>query len=281
MGADADWAPTLLRVDANAVRGWTGAAMSARLAGHLGPRLTLRVLRSLGELRGPDARPRSITDSGSGPAVSRGGFMKLVSGTALAGAFALRSASASAAPAEHRASADWVAARRGRLPERYDDVVALPLAYRKAIYRASTPEVRSRLWSEQLTRFRVRDTRAPAEVAAVDSVLAFVADATAFDFERRDHARVQAELQRLKIQTIHALGTDRARRLIATLGPEQPAAVTPDATVPGCNCNITDSWCDDRCIGAPFCICGAYCCDCGTLWGAECNGQCVPEPACG
>ena len=48
----------------------------------------------------------------------------------------------------------WVKANQDNLPTTYDDLVSHPLAYRRAIYNASAPEVRGKFWEEQWTRYR-------------------------------------------------------------------------------------------------------------------------------
>ena len=49
LGKDAPWVPTLVEVEGDAIRAWTGVRMGARLSHALGPLATWRVMQVLGE----------------------------------------------------------------------------------------------------------------------------------------------------------------------------------------------------------------------------------------
>ncbi len=51
LGAEPRWVPTLLRVEGDKARAWTGVGMAMPLARRLGPAATVRVLRGLGQMR--------------------------------------------------------------------------------------------------------------------------------------------------------------------------------------------------------------------------------------
>lgn len=146
-GPDAPFAPTLLEVGEGTVRGWHGRSMAARMVRSLGVRTT-SVLRALGQLR---------AESGSGveesaERVTRKRFLRIGAGVAVAGGLVLTGrmpAFAAEDPARR-----WAAANRDSLPQTYDGVIAHPMEYRRAIFQQLTPDVRSRLWSEQLTRYQ-------------------------------------------------------------------------------------------------------------------------------
>lgn len=82
LGPRAPWVPTLLRIRGEEVRAWTGISIAIPLARRLGPRSTIRVLHSLGELS------RQRTDRTAGEeqngVIGRGQFLKLSGGVALA-----------------------------------------------------------------------------------------------------------------------------------------------------------------------------------------------------
>jgi len=82
LGPRAPWVPTLLRIRGEEVRAWTGISIVIPLARRLGPRSTIRVLHSLGEL----SRQRTERTAGEeqNGAIGRGQFLKLGGGVALA-----------------------------------------------------------------------------------------------------------------------------------------------------------------------------------------------------
>jgi len=55
LGEDAPWAPTLVEINGNVIRAWTGVRMGAHLARRLGPAATWRVAKILGEIKGDRA----------------------------------------------------------------------------------------------------------------------------------------------------------------------------------------------------------------------------------
>jgi len=83
------------------------------------------------------------------------------------------------------ASADkagaWVAANAGNLPSTYDAITAHTMEYRKAIYQTLTPSAKSKLWVEQLARFRsAHHQLTAAQVKVLDSAAAAVANPATF-----------------------------------------------------------------------------------------------------
>lgn len=82
LGPRAPWVPTLLRIRGEEVRAWTGISIAIPLARRLGPRSTIRVLHSLGELSG-QRTGRTAAEEQNG-AIGRGKFLKLSGGVALA-----------------------------------------------------------------------------------------------------------------------------------------------------------------------------------------------------
>jgi len=82
-GEAAPWVPTLVEVEGNTVRAWTGIRMGARLSRSLGPVATWRVMQVLGEANAD----LDLVDSSSVNVVSgltRGQFLKGVGGAAVA-----------------------------------------------------------------------------------------------------------------------------------------------------------------------------------------------------
>lgn len=113
----------------------------------------------------------------------------------------------------------WVEANRGQLPEQFDDFVAHPMAYRRAIFAELSLQVRSRLWSEHLARYRQDHPDLNQEQRAVlDQAQELFADPDTFATVRTEP---DPELDQLKDAAIAAYGHTEARALIATLGPEE------------------------------------------------------------
>jgi hypothetical protein len=85
LGENPSWAPTLIELDGNSVRAWTGYRMGLALSWRLGPVATWRLTQALAEFRG---HPEEQTSSVSGRRLTRGQFIteltKGIAGVALA-----------------------------------------------------------------------------------------------------------------------------------------------------------------------------------------------------
>ncbi len=101
-----------------------------------------------------------------------------------------------------------------RLPETYDDFIAHPMARRRALYAQLPARTRSRLWLEQLSRYRATHPELTAEQQRVlDEIEVVIRDEDAF--------APGPELDRISNAAITAFGQDEARKLLATLGPDE------------------------------------------------------------
>ena len=100
LGKDAPWAPTLVEVEDGSIKAYTGARMGARLARTLGPAVTWRVAKILGDTR-------KGKEVGVSPylGLSRSQFLKGVGG-AVVGMSVLSGTGSLAAPAE--ATEHWL-----------------------------------------------------------------------------------------------------------------------------------------------------------------------------
>ncbi|MGK4005752.1 bacteriocin fulvocin C-related protein [Sorangium sp. So ce1036] len=122
---------------------------------------------------------------------------------------------------------DWIAANRDRLPSTYDELVRFPPQYRKAIFAAQTPEVRSVFFRSQFERYREQHPSLSAEQRAA---LAYAIELTtpelfsASRYSPGPERSVDAKLRELQERMIAAFGVDEARGLVAQLGPLDPAA---------------------------------------------------------
>ncbi len=169
-----------------------------------------------------------------------------------------------AGPAGADPVAAWVRANRDRLPRTYPELVALPAAYRAAIYQELTATERSAAWVQHLTAGRASLPSATAEQSAIlDQALALAADPAHF----AEGSAVPAAADDLTRRAIDAFGIDRARALFATLGP----ADTATAETVTCECSVISDYCDGHCIAGG---CTPYGPACGFLWQYICTGMC-------
>lgn len=269
LGPTPPFAPTLLRVDATGVRAWTGPALSLRLARLLGPARSIQVAR--------------ILNRNDAVRHGRRALLKAVPGAA-AGAFLITgglAAPAMASPSsgsECREAQAWVDANRDRLPSTYDEFVTFSATYRRAIFVASDPAVRRHLWRAQLGRFREGSPGlSPSQSAALAQAERFLGT---LSYDPRTLSTDRAAADDLRQVMIGAFGRHEAARLIARLGPEDPARpVAGDRTTalptPGCECNAYSDWCNDSsCIIVYPRDCVYSDLGCGTGWLWSCNGMC-------
>lgn len=173
------WAPTLLAVEGEGVRAWTGRALVLRLAWRLGPVRSARVVGG-------------VAGSAAVWVPGRRQFLRLAP-LAAVGAVALSSGLATPAAAAERsarAKADaWATANRATLPTGYDQVTAYPMVQRTAIFRALLPAARRSLWTEHFARYSAAH---PQLNPSQRAVLAEAGRALEIAFEdqlsQRDHA---------------------------------------------------------------------------------------------
>jgi hypothetical protein len=83
LGKDAPWVPTLVEVEADAIRAWTGVRVGARLSRALGPLATWRVMQVLGEAN-DDLELVDSVAARAASGLTRGQFLKGVGGVAVA-----------------------------------------------------------------------------------------------------------------------------------------------------------------------------------------------------
>lgn len=266
LGADAPWAPTLIRVGAD-VAAWTGVGMTTRLVRSLGPRASIRVLRALGELkhRKTAAHPT---------AMGRRRALRIGAGAALAAGMII----AGQVPSFGATAESWVAKNPGKLPTDYDEFSSYSLTYRKAIFRALPSQVRSRLWVEQFQRYRSAHPGLTAgQRAVLDRSAAIAADPST-------HAVALTEAKHREFQDIAAsarqeFGGQEATALFTTLGPAENAVFAPRPMATDsddCTCNTGDDWCiDTKCTTYRITGCTWQGWGCGQQWVYICDGMCV------
>jgi len=270
LGPDAPSAPTLVRVTGDDVRAWTGKAMAVPLARRLGLRASARVLCALGHLRGqatavPFERP-GVMD--------RARFFQLCAGLAVAAGVIVTGTTPAFAEKRCATAAAWVAKNKGHLPQTYDEVIAYPMAYRRAIFSALSATTKSQLWSEQLTRYRTAHQLSSEQSAVIQTGLRLSRPAL---FERLGSAEVKRSLDELRKSSGAAFGGPATDALFATLGPAESAKSAADASVGpdnACSCATADSYCGNNthCQSGG---CGYSSSGCGTFYAYACDGLCI------
>jgi hypothetical protein len=276
LGSEAPWAPTLMRLRGTDVHAWTGAGMGLQLTRSLGPRSTLRVLRSLGRLH----RQRNVPPSDeptAGSIMDRGRFLQLGAGLALATGMLLTGRIPALADEACAAARSWVDANRGRLPESYDEIVARPMVYRRAILEALPPRVQSRLWVEHVERYRASHPGLTAEQTAVADRVAEMAAAESTFQPAAAGPELRQRLKTLEDAAVQALGRDQASALVATFGPPERATVAyplmPGAV--GCTCSVDSDYCTNSTVcRSRSGDCRVSTTGCGTLYQRPCDGRC-------
>ncbi len=159
----------------------------------------------------------------------------------------------------------WVETNRERLPQSYAEVVEHPIAYRKAIFNASSATTKGRLWVEHLKQYgathpdlsddQQRVLRHAMDVLGNESL--YVPPSP----PERDRM-----LEDLRGEVTTAFGGE-TQTLIATLGPPEAAA----ARKKDCQCSTKSDYCPAGCIGSDDC---RHVSGCGTGWVYTCNGWC-------
>lgn len=87
LGKDAPWAPTLIEVEEDKAKAWTGLRLGVALSRRLGPASTWRVMQALGETTSatePSKASISNSSEAANGGVGRGQFLKVLGGVAAA-----------------------------------------------------------------------------------------------------------------------------------------------------------------------------------------------------
>ncbi len=280
MGPDPAWTPTLLRIDGDRVRAWTGAAMTLQLTRRLGPADSVRVVHALGALRRrSQGHASELPGAPTGPvAMSRAKFLRFGAGTGVAAGLVLFGRVPAFADDENKAAQDWAAKNSKNLPQTYENVIKYPLRYRRAIFNASAANVRRELWVRHLDGYRSAHPKLTAQQnGIIDRARTLVQDPSISD---RSEAS-QQKLTALHQDALAAFDKNETFALLGALGPAaapsaRPSSVTSD--VPTCPCfsaaNGTQDFCDSG-----KCTVDGYCewqqSGCGVFWINPCNGDCV------
>jgi hypothetical protein len=157
LGKDAPWVPTLVEVEGDAIRAWTGVRMGARLSHALGPLATWRVMQVLGEAN-DELRLVDSVAARAASGLTRGQFLKGVGGAAVAVSI-LGGTGKLPAPAEAAVSV------------RVEEIVGSELVgiARRVAERKDVRNVMDTVWREKVRGGSVLDAGgADMEVRAID-----------------------------------------------------------------------------------------------------------------
>lgn len=259
LGSAPRWVPTLLRVGDDAVRAWTGPAMSSVLIRRLGMRRTIEVLRALGRVQYENRNGAVASDSS---AAGRRRFLQLAGGAVTALGLTVAGQTPAFARSEHARASAWVEANITRLPRNYEGIVRHSMPYRKAIWRVLTPAEQCQVWQAHFRHYLTTHPDLPARRRKI------VEEAT--DLAARTFASpspLHDEIAKIEEKAKRVFGHAEARSLLATLGPDSREMEEQAAT---CNCTPVSDWCSRGCID----ITCRQVNGCGTLYQYRCIGIC-------
>lgn len=202
-------------------------------------------------------------------------------------------------PAAEKAES-WAAAevKAGRLPVRYDDVITLPSAQRRAVFANMSPEQKSELWKAQLRRFVAENRLSTQQLDFVNRFVALLTPA-AYTPGTQERERAQDAMGPMCKEKVD-LFTKEQRRAFTTIGPKSDESgdgflvafvrtakqlFEPQSAVAGAAhslCQCTSSFCESNCTESfPGTTCAQVSCTtndqgcgCGNLF--NCDWQCVP-----
>lgn len=182
--------------------------------------------------------------------------------------------------------ASWVAENAGNLPTSYEEVVEIPIGYRRAVFNALRPAARSSLWQQHFQAYLAAHPELSLDQRA---------------FVEEMHAKMSPEL----FSADQSISSNEKRTAFIEAAERRAAASFPQSEVPGllsnigplastgdmearhsgleavsCECNDRDDWCWNRLGGGYTCVSGASECDpqplgCGRFWLQSCNGMCT------
>ncbi|MGW7514460.1 bacteriocin fulvocin C-related protein [Streptomyces sp. NPDC054796] len=256
------WAPTLLRVRDEHVRAWTRPLMAVQLARRLGPRSTLRVLQSLGQLRSEARNTPARAEAEN--AIGRKRFLQLCGGVGVAATLTLTGQTPAFAQSEAATARKWAAANSAGLPRTYAGITRHTIPYRKAILAELSPEERGHVWIEHFNQYRAaRPELTSAQNAVIEDASRIFR--RVFHYER---SRATEAVRELEAAAKREFGRDEAHALLARLGPADAAAASPPVL---CECATDSDYCGTQCYRGG---CTLVENDCGTGWLFDCNGLC-------
>lgn len=179
---------------------------------------------------------------------------------------------------------EWAVAKveAGQLPATIEELNKYRVAYRRAAFETMSPDQRSSMWRQHITKFRASREFNAAQLALIDESLEFLK--TAF------HQKNDVQYEALKSQIPGLFPSKADQKQFALLGvPDNAPAVVGLLRNVGfggggtffadCECRIgADNFIDDCPSHAIDCLGGSGCqgtwAGCGVFWLQPCNGTC-------
>ncbi|MEU4201535.1 bacteriocin fulvocin C-related protein [Streptomyces sp. NPDC026294] len=154
-------------------------------------------------------------------------------------------------------------------------LTAQPLPHRQAVWAALPPAARSRLWVEQLARYRrAHPGPSPEQSDVLEEVHHIAAQESTFAFDRvADPGPAERALRE---SADRHFGRAEANPLFAAIGPAETSG-RRGAKALNCNCSVESNYCsssachDNQCMKGR-CDCRVYQRSCGCLWRYPCDG---------
>ncbi|MEU7191732.1 bacteriocin fulvocin C-related protein [Streptomyces sp. NPDC045369] len=148
-------------------------------------------------------------------------------------------------------------------------LTAQPLPHRQAVWAVLPPAARSRLWVEQLARYRrAHPGLSPEQSDVLEEVHHIAAQESSLAFDRvADPGPAERALRE---PADRHFGRAEANPLFAAIGPAEPSG-RRGAKALNCNCSVESNYCsssachDNQCMKGR-CNCLVYQRSCGYLW---------------
>ncbi|WP_158079795.1 bacteriocin fulvocin C-related protein [Archangium sp. Cb G35] len=180
----------------------------------------------------------------------------------------------------------WLASEQRPLPENISGFEAVPSVYKRSVFRMLSPEVKSHMWRQYLSRYLIGRPGLSKEQAEVLREAIAMATPELFrsgvDSVERSNSVMHTRLQDLSKRFVGHFGEDEARRLLGQLGEvatsdEGGELLKYYPTGYSCTCSNSSDWCSS----GYYCGAGADNCQvsdsgCGTFWTYSCVGHCFP-----
>jgi len=187
---------------------------------------------------------------------------------------------------------EWLQSNRHELPVSYEELVAFPVEYRRAIMSTYDAETKLRMWRTHLDAMMA----APETSVSERALLLQISQALRSDmFARPLPVSARGELRELEQIAKSGLSAGRALSALAIMGPADPvgwtwaaarvraiaklrSAFALSAMAPDCSCSRQSDWCMPL-PTSPTSECQTKSCqilgdECGTLWTYDCDGMC-------
>jgi hypothetical protein len=262
LGPRAPFVPTLLEVDGERVRAWTGPRLSLRLIRLLGVRRSVAVVRALDHadvvVRGDR---RALLKAV--PALTLGAF--LISGGLAAPAMAAAGRRMSWAEAQR-----W-AAGQAKLPSSHAEVSELPMVLRKAALERLPASAKISLWQEQVRQVRLANPQlSRAQQAVLERGHALIPQV----FAPAGQAETAGLLDEFEREAVDVLGRPIAYAAFGVLGKAEVGAAARQSDgleIMTCDCRPNHTACGSCGYAVP---CNPTDSGCGFLWWQPCIAVC-------